>query len=60
MTAMSMKELPHGTRTRYLAMKCRCVLCKKANSDYGRQYRQGYPAKRLEFERQQKTHGESK
>jgi len=33
------KKAPHGTRSRYTFHNCRCLLCKKSNTDYRRQRR---------------------
>jgi len=32
-------QSPHGTRSRYRGQRCRCNLCKEANTDYAKQQR---------------------
>lgn len=41
--ARPLREIPHGTLSRYCNRGCRCEPCKAANSAYGRAYRLAHP-----------------
>ena len=46
------KELRHGHRTTYIKHLCRCVDCKKANSEYLKKYRRkGTPETQYEYQK---------
>lgn len=57
-----MKDYPHGTYSRYTKLGCRCIECKRANTEKRRRYRErvGDKVKTLERLRNDVTYYKQK